>query len=142
MSSADHNVSCCQKEDLSDGENSESLSSVPDSEAGPPEPPAPAPDTRDKEVIPPHPRSSLGSSHSERSSHQPVPASGGLSPVLPVQPPHMARVKQPRGQGLTPPAPSQGLTGSKPLTSLANLSPTPKSLLTGLLDLSVINLVM
>ena len=112
---ADHDVSC-QKEDLSDGENSESLSSVPDSEAGALEPLAPAPDTRDKEVIPPHPRSSLGSSHSERSSHQPVPASGGLSPVLPVQPPHMARVKQPRGQGLTPPPPHKA-------SQAASLSP-------------------
>ena len=111
-------VSCFQKEDLSDGENSESLSSVPDSEAGAPEPPAPAPDTRDKEAGP-HPRS----------SHQAVPASS-LSPgVGPPQPPPIARVKQPRGQGLTPPAPT------KPLTSLANLSPTPKSLLTGMLEL-------
>ena len=107
-------MSSLQKEDLSDGEASESLSSVPDSEAGVSEPPvtsAPAPDTRDRAEAPPPPRS--------------VPASGGLSP----QPPVMARVKAPRGQGLTPP----GLTGSKPLTSLANLSPTPKSMLTGLL---------
>ena len=115
-------VSCFQKEDLSDGENSESLSSVPDSESGVPEPPAP--DTRDKEPGP-------------RSSHQPVPASS-LSPgVGPPQPPPIHRVKQPRAQGLTPPA-----QASKPLTSLANLSPTPKSLLTGLLHFMKISYIM
>ena len=118
-------ISYFQKEDLSDGENSESMSSVPDSEVGASEALiAASTDTRDKEA-----RSSHERSH-ERSSHQPVPASGGgLSPSSGPgpQPPPLNRVKQPRGQGLTPP--SQPL---KPLTSLANLSPTPKSLLTGI----------
>ena len=107
------------------------MSSVPDSELGAPgdrsetsaTDPGPGLDNADVKdnIVKQSPASSLTS----------PPGPGGLSPG--VGPPHgPPRVKPHRGQ-LTP---QQGpglspMSGSKTLTSLANLSPTPKSLLTG-----------
>ena len=108
---------CLQKEDLSDGENSESLSSIPDSEGGPPEPePGPGPDTNTaaSDIC-----AKAGQGQGQAPPGHPSPGAAGIQ-----------RVKPPRPSGGQL-APAPQLAPGKPLTPLANLSPTPKSLLAG-----------
>ena len=107
---------CYQKEDMSDGEHSETMSSIPDSEGGP-DPvitgvTGATTDIGDKDVRTPGLIS--------------PPGPGSLSPgALQPQPPRTKTQRGPGGPG--------GPTGQagKSLTSLSNLSPTPKSMLTG-----------
>ena len=106
---------CLQKEDLSDGENSESLSSIPDSEGGPPEPePGPGPDTNTAASD-----TCAKAGQGQAPPGHPSPGAAGIQ-----------RVKPPRPSGGQL-APAPQLAPGKPLTPLANLSPTPKSLLAG-----------
>ena len=108
---------CLQKEDLSDGENSESLSSIPDSEGGPQEPePGPGPDTT---TAASDTCAKAGQGQGQAHSGHPSPGAAGIQ-----------RVKPPRPSGGQL-APAPQLPPGKPLTPLANLSPTPKSLLAG-----------
>ena len=58
------------------------------------------------------------------------PSQGGLSPSL-AAPPRIKQQRPPVGAGVTPMV--GAVTGSKSLTSLANLSPTQKTMLTGTL---------
>ena len=112
---------CLQKEDLSDGENSESLSSIPDSEGGPQEPePGPGPDTNTA-ASDTCAKAGQGQGQGQGQAHpgHPSPGAAGIQ-----------RVKPPRPSGGQL-APAPQLPPGKPLTPLANLSPTPKSLLAG-----------
>jgi hypothetical protein len=98
-----------KKEDLSDQENSESVSSIPDSEDGAERGEDPA-----GQEGPPR----LAPRLAPRPLHSPLASPGGPGPLGPG----------PRA-GHALPA-SAGLAKSK-LTALVNLSPTPKSLLAG-----------
>ena len=120
-----------KKEDLSDHENSESVSSIPDSEEGGGERVGEMLEQVGGEVVggggdP----SSRGSRLTGRGIHSPLsspsgPGGGGI-PLLPPGHPRNREVGGPAG-GL----PVTATVGKNKLTSLANLSPTPKSLLTG-----------
>ena len=110
-----------QKEDLSDGENSESMSSIPDTETVE----TPVPGVTSDQLTP-----NTGPVTTKLTT-PPGPAS--LSP--PAHPPPSSRTKS-RPSAPHPPGPSPAslspMTGStKPLTSLSNLSPTPKTMITG-----------
>ena len=120
-----------KKEDLSDHENSESVSSIPDSEEGGGERVGEMLEQAGGEVVggggdP----SSRGSRLTGRGIHSPLsspsgPGGGGI-PLVPPGHPRNREVGGPAG-GL----PVTATVGKNKLTSLANLSPTPKSLLTG-----------
>ena len=122
-----------KKEDLSDHENSESVSSIPDSEegGGGGERVGEMLEQVGGEVVggggdP----SSRGSRLTGRGIHSPLsspsgPGGGGI-PLVPPGHPRNREVGGPAG-GL----PVTATVGKNKLTSLANLSPTPKSLLTG-----------
>ena len=113
-----------KKEDLSDHENSESVSSIPDSEEG-----GGGGGERVNEMLDQGERdgdpSSRGSRLTGRGIHSPFssPSSGGGTGI-PLVPPGHPRTG---AGGLAVTASS----GKNKLTSLPNLSPTPKSLLTG-----------
>ena len=121
-----------KKEDLSDHENSESVSSIPDSEEGG------GGGERVGEMLEQGgdvvggggDPSSRGSRLTGRGIHSPLsspsgPGGGGI-PLVPPGHPRNREVGGPAG-GL----PVTATVGKNKLTSLANLSPTPKSLLTG-----------
>ena len=112
-----------KKEDLSDHENSESVSSIPDSEegGGGGERVNEMLDQGERDGDPP----SRGSRLTGRGLHSPLssPSSGGGTGI-PLVPPGHPRTGS---AGLAVTASS----GKNKLTSLPNLSPTPKSLLTG-----------
>ena len=114
-----------KKEDLSDHENSESVSSIPDSEEGG----GGGGGERVNEMLDQGERdgdpSSRGSRLTGRGLHSPLssPSSGGGTGI-PLVPPGHPRTG---AGGLAVTASS----GKNKLTSLPNLSPTPKSLLTG-----------
>ena len=118
-----------KKEDLSDHENSESVSSIPDSEEG-------GGGERVSEMLEQGGEtgggggdpSSRGSRLTGRGIHSPLSSpSGGGIPLVPPGHPRNREVGGPAGGGL----PVTATVGKNKLTSLANLSPTPKSLLTG-----------
>ena len=121
-----------KKEDLSDHENSESVSSIPDSEEGG------GGGERVGELLEQGGEvggggdpSSRGSRLTGRGIHSPLsspsgPGGGGI-PLVPPGHPRNREVGGPAGGGL----PVTATVGKNKLTSLANLSPTPKSLLTG-----------
>lgn len=122
-----------KKEDLSDQENSESVSSIPDSEegGGGGERVGELLEQGGGEVVggggdP----SSRGSRLTGRGIHSPLSSppggAGGGIPLVPPGHPRNREVGGPAG-GL----PVTATVGKNKLTSLANLSPTPKSLLTG-----------
>ena len=117
-----------KKEDLSDHENSESVSSIPDSEEG-------GGGERVSEMLEQGGEagggggdpSSRGSRLTGRGIHSPLSSpSGGGIPLVPPGHPRNREVGGPAG-GL----PVTATVGKNKLTSLPNLSPTPKSLLTG-----------
>ena len=116
-----------KKEDLSDHENSESVSSIPDSEEGGGG--GSGGGERVNEMLDQGERdgdpSSRGSRLTGRGLHSPLssPSSGGGTGI-PLVPPGHPRTG---AGGLAVTASS----GKNKLTSLPNLSPTPKSLLTG-----------
>ena len=115
-----------KKEDLSDHENSESVSSIPDSEEGGG---GGGGGDRVNEMLDQGERDgdhpSRGSRLTGRGLHSPLssPSSGGGTGI-PLVPPGHPRTG---AGGLAVTASS----GKNKLTSLPNLSPTPKSLLTG-----------
>ena len=121
-----------KKEDLSDHENSESVSSIPDSEEGG------GGGERVGEMLEQGgdvvggggDPSSRGSRLTGRGIHSPLSSpsgGGGGTPLVPPGHPRNREVGGPAGGGL----PVTATVGKNKLTSLANLSPTPKSLLTG-----------
>ena len=125
-----------KKEDLSDHENSESVSSIPDSEegGGGGERVGELLEQGGGEVGGGGDPSSRGSRLTGRGIHSPLsspsgpPGSGGGIPLVPPgHPRNRGEVGGPAGGGL----PVTVTVGKNKLTSLVNLSPTPKSLLTG-----------